>query len=95
MEDIDRYLQEPTDLDRITTLSNGVRVVSEALPGSFSGVGVFIEAGSRYENESLRGVSHIKDRLAFKSTSKRSADQMLETVEALGGTSSAPRRASQ
>lgn len=77
--------QEPTDLDRITTLSNGLRVASEALPGSFSGVGVYIEAGSRFENESLRGASHIMDRLAFKSTSQRSGDDMLEKVENLGG----------
>lgn len=60
-------------------------MASEALPGSFSGVGVYIEAGSRFENQALRGVSHIMDRLAFKSTSKHSADEMLETVEALGG----------
>ncbi|PTB75988.1 hypothetical protein M440DRAFT_1392449 [Trichoderma longibrachiatum ATCC 18648] len=48
--------KEPTELDEITTLPNGLRVASEALPGSFSGVGVYVEAGSRFENESLRGV---------------------------------------
>jgi processing peptidase subunit alpha len=48
-------------------------------------VGVFIDAGSRYENEYLRGVSHIMDRLAFKSTSKRTSDEMLESLESLGG----------
>jgi processing peptidase subunit alpha len=48
-------------------------------------VGVYIDAGSRYENDSLRGASHIMDRLAFKSTGSRSADEMLETVERLGG----------
>lgn len=72
-------------MDQLTTLPNGIRVASEALPGSFSGVGVYIEAGSRFEGPSLCGVSHIMDRLAFKSTSKHSADQMLERVEALGG----------
>jgi processing peptidase subunit alpha len=77
--------QEPTERDRITTLSNGIRVASEDLPDAFSGVGVYIDAGSRYENESLRGASHIMDRLAFKSTGSRSADDMLETVEKLGG----------
>ncbi|KAM0451898.1 hypothetical protein ACHAO4_005855 [Trichoderma viride] len=77
--------KEPTELDEITTLPNGLRVASEALPGSFSGVGVYVEAGSRFENESLRGVSHIMDRLAFKSTSKHSADEMLGRVETLGG----------
>ncbi|KAL1844413.1 hypothetical protein VTJ49DRAFT_92 [Mycothermus thermophilus] len=76
---------EPTERDRITTLPNGIRVASEDLPDAFSGVGVYIDAGSRYENESLRGASHIMDRLAFKSTGSRSADEMLETVEKLGG----------
>lgn len=66
-------------------MSNGIRVASEDLPDAFSGVGVYIDAGSRYENESLRGASHIMDRLAFKSTGSRSADEMLETVEKLGG----------
>lgn len=77
--------KDPTELDQITTLSNGVRVATEALPGHFSGVGVYVDAGSRFENDSLRGVSHIIDRLAFKSTSKRSGDQMLESLESLGG----------
>ncbi|KAL2135464.1 hypothetical protein VTI74DRAFT_8450 [Chaetomium olivicolor] len=77
--------KEPTERDKITTLSNGIRVASEDLPDAFSGVGVYIDAGSRYENESLRGASHIMDRLAFKSTGSRSADEMLETVEKLGG----------
>ncbi|KAG5912736.1 hypothetical protein E4U42_001926, partial [Claviceps africana] len=77
--------REPTDLDNITTLPNGLRVASEALPGSFAGVGVYIEAGSRFETASLRGVSHIMDRLAFKSTSTHTADSMLERVENLGG----------
>jgi processing peptidase subunit alpha len=62
-----------------------VRVATEALPGHFSGIGVYIDAGSRYENEHLRGVSHIMDRLAFKSTTKRTSDEMLEALESLGG----------
>jgi mitochondrial-processing peptidase subunit alpha len=62
-----------------------VRVATEALPGHFSAIGVYIDAGSRYENDALRGVSHIIDRLAFKSTTERTADQMLEAMENLGG----------
>lgn len=77
--------KDVSELDQVTTLSNGVRVASEALPGPFSGVGVYVDAGSRYENEGLRGVSHIIDRLAFRSTTKRTADQMLEQMESLGG----------
>lgn len=59
-------LQDPIELDRISTLPNGIRVATEALPGHFSGIGVYIDAGSRYENQHLQGVSHIMDRLAFK-----------------------------
>lgn len=81
----DKPSQEPTELDRVTRLPNGLRVASEALPGSFSGIGVYVEAGSRFEDSQLRGVSHVMDRLAFKSTSRHSADEMLERVEALGG----------
>ncbi|KAG8631424.1 hypothetical protein KVT40_000564 [Elsinoe batatas] len=77
--------KDVADLDQVTTLANGVRVASEALPGPFSGVGVYVDAGSRYENDALRGVSHIIDRLAFKSTTKRTADQMIEQMESLGG----------
>lgn len=77
--------QDPVELDNITTLPNGVRVATESLPGAFSGVGVYIEAGSRFEDESLRGVSHIVDRLAFKSTTEKTGDQMLEALEKLGG----------
>ena len=62
-----------------------MRVATEALPGHFSGIGVYIDAGSRYENEYLKGVSHIMDRLAFKSTNKRTSDEMLEALESLGG----------
>ena len=60
-------------------------MASEDLPDAFSGVGVYIDAGSRYENDYLRGASHIMDRLAFKSTKSRTADEMMETVEDLGG----------
>lgn len=66
-------------------MPNGVRVASEALPGSFSAVGVYIQAGSRFENSYLSGVSHIIDRLAFKSTKKRDPKQVTEAVESLGG----------
>jgi len=77
--------QEPTERDRVTTLSNGIRVASEDLPDAFSGVGVYINAGSRYENPSLSGASHIMDRLAFKSTTSHTAEEMMQTLEKLGG----------
>ncbi|KAF2851483.1 hypothetical protein T440DRAFT_422934 [Plenodomus tracheiphilus IPT5] len=77
--------RDTAELDHITTLPNGLRVATEALPGHFSGIGVYVDSGSRYENDALRGVSHIVDRLAFKSTRKTSGDQMMEKLETLGG----------
>lgn len=44
-----------------------------------------MDAGSRYENGKLKGISHLVDRLAFKSTTNTSAVAMLEELELLGG----------
>jgi len=77
--------RDPAELDQITTLPNGIRVATEALPGHFSGIGVYVDAGSRYENDALRGVSHIIDRLAYKSTRHTTSDQMMEKIQTLGG----------
>uniref|UniRef100_A0A060T366 Alpha-MPP n=1 Tax=Blastobotrys adeninivorans TaxID=409370 RepID=A0A060T366_BLAAD len=69
----------------LTTLDNGVKVASDPNPGYFAAMGVYVDAGSRYEDPNLSGCSHIVDRLAFRSTTTRSATEMAETLEALGG----------
>lgn len=51
---------------QITTLSNNIRIATDTTPGHFSSVGLYIDAGSRYETESTSGVSHFLDRMAFK-----------------------------
>lgn len=70
---------------KLTTLPNGIRVASDPVPGYFAAMGLYINAGSRYENVHLSGASHITDRLAFKSTKKRTAEEVQETLELLGG----------
>lgn len=70
---------------RVTTLANGVRVATEESQGHFAALGVYIDAGSRYEDEYTRGVSHILDRLAFKSTKNRTSEAMMADLEAAGG----------
>ncbi|KAI9354008.1 Metalloenzyme, LuxS/M16 peptidase-like protein [Pilaira anomala] len=82
---VQEYSKASTGLCKITTLPNGIRVASENTPGHFSAVGVYVDAGSRYETSVTRGVSHILDRLAFKSTANRSADQVVAELESLGG----------
>jgi processing peptidase subunit alpha len=51
---------------KITTLPNQVRVATEDTPGHFTSVGVYVDAGSRYETLATSGVSHFMDRMAFK-----------------------------
>ncbi|ODV93909.1 hypothetical protein PACTADRAFT_61531 [Pachysolen tannophilus NRRL Y-2460] len=77
-------VESPTQL---STLSNGIRVVTDSLPGHFSAVGIYVDAGSRYESveNGLQGCSHIIDRLAFKSTENYTGKKMLENLNHLGG----------
>lgn len=51
---------------RVTTLSNGLRVATEDLPGHFYAVGVYVDAGTRNEDAETEGVAHLLDRMAFK-----------------------------
>jgi processing peptidase subunit alpha len=70
---------------RVTKLPNGVRVATEESQGHFASLGVYVDAGSRYEDDTTRGVSHILDRLAFKSTKNRTSEAMMADLEAAGG----------
>lgn len=51
---------------RVTTLPNKIRVATENTPGHFSSVGLYVDAGARYETLTSSGVSHFLDRMAFK-----------------------------
>ena len=51
---------------RVTTLPNEIRVATENTPGHFASVGLYIDAGTRYETPLTSGVSHFLDRLAFR-----------------------------
>lgn len=53
-------------MTKVTTLSNGMRVASENLEGETATVGVWIDAGSRYEDESNNGTAHFLEHMAFK-----------------------------
>ncbi len=70
----------------LTTLQNGLRVVTHQLPHLQSAtLGVWIASGSRHEVKALHGISHLLEHMAFKSTRSRSARQMAEEIEAVGG----------
>ncbi len=71
---------------RFTRLNNGVRIVTESVPGAASvTAGLWIENGSRYESERVRGVSHFIEHMLFKGTPTRSALRIAEEIESVGG----------
>ncbi|WWC63158.1 uncharacterized protein I303_105758 [Kwoniella dejecticola CBS 10117] len=68
----------------VTTLPNKIRVATESLPGHFHAVGIYVDAGSRFESQRTSGISHLLDRLAFKSTDKHSDEEMTRLIDSLG-----------
>jgi len=71
---------------RKSQLSNGVTVVTEAMPHLQSvALGVWVGSGARNELDSEHGVSHVLEHMAFKGTKGRSARDIAEAIEAVGG----------
>jgi len=69
-----------------STLSNGIRVVSEAMPHlETASVGVWVDVGARYEDQAINGISHMLEHMAFKGTTTRSARRIAEEIENAGG----------
>ncbi len=69
-----------------SVLSNGVRVLTESMPQMVSStIGVWVENGSRYEEGPQNGVSHFIEHLLFKGTKNRTAAQIAEQIDAVGG----------
>ena len=71
---------------RETCLDNGVRLVTEQIPGVRSAaVGVWLKQGSAHETPDVLGVSHFLEHLVFKGTERRSAHEIALSLESLGG----------
>jgi predicted Zn-dependent peptidase len=71
---------------RETRLANGIRLVTERMPEARSvSLGVWVGVGGRDEPDELAGASHFLEHLLFKGTNTRSARQIAEAVDAVGG----------
>ncbi|WP_431300355.1 M16 family metallopeptidase [Tabrizicola sp. BL-A-41-H6] len=71
---------------RLHTLPNGFRIVTEAMPGLKSAsVGIWVGAGGRHETPQQNGIAHFLEHMAFKGTRRRSALQIAEEIEDVGG----------
>ncbi|WP_204113888.1 M16 family metallopeptidase [Shimia biformata] len=68
------------------TLSNGFRIVTEHMPGLESAaLGIWVGAGGRHERAEENGIAHFLEHMAFKGTKRRSALQIAEAIEDVGG----------
>jgi predicted Zn-dependent peptidase len=71
---------------RLTILDNGVRVVTTAMAGlETASVGLFARAGSRHESAELNGLAHLFEHMVFKGAGGRTAREISEAIEDVGG----------
>ncbi len=71
---------------RMTRLSNGMRVATEHMNGFKSAaLGVWVAAGGRHERQEQTGIAHFLEHMAFKGTDRRTAREIAEEIENLGG----------
>ena len=71
---------------RVSKLDSGISVVTDKMPHlETASLGIWVAAGSRHEAPSENGISHLLEHMAFKGTARRSARQIAEEIEAVGG----------
>lgn len=69
-----------------TRLENGIRILTEQMPGVQSvTLGIWVENGSRYETVDQAGISHYLEHIFFKGTDRRTAAQIAEEFDSVGG----------
>lgn len=74
----------PCSKTKVSSLANGFRVASQDLGGETATVGVWIDAGSRFENDLTNGVAHFLEHATFKGTKNRTKTQLEVEFENLG-----------
>lgn len=71
---------------RIDKLPNGVTVATDHMPEvKTAALGIWVSAGSRFEDSDEHGISHLLEHMAFKGTSSRTALEINEQIESVGG----------
>ena len=69
-----------------SVLANGLRVISEARADvTTAAVGIWVDAGGRYETPAQNGIAHMLEHMAFKGTARRSALDIAVEIENVGG----------
>src|SRR5688500_9594338 len=71
---------------KLTILPNGLRVASREMPGiETAAVGLYADTGSRQEAARLNGIAHLFEHMVFKGAGSRSAREISEAIEDVGG----------
>jgi predicted Zn-dependent peptidase len=71
---------------RQSKLSNGMTVITDFMPSVETvSLGVWVNAGTRHEAAEINGISHLLEHMAFKGTERRTAREIAEEIEAVGG----------
>ena len=71
---------------QVTTLANGLRIVTDPMNSVETvALGVWVGAGTRHETAEVNGISHLLEHMAFKGTTKRTAQQIAEEMDNVGG----------
>ena len=82
----DRFFEIGEQMVSVYTCQNGVRIVSEAIPHMRSiSVGIWVGAGSRFEAPEENGITHFIEHMMFKGTKTRTARQIAEEFDRIGG----------
>lgn len=70
----------------ITTLANGLRVVTHEMPHVETvSLGTWVGVGARHDPEPVNGIAHFLEHMAFKGTGRRTAQDIAEEIESIGG----------
>src|ERR1044071_2318475 len=76
----------PLDMNQVTRLPGGLTVATAEMPHMASAsLGLWVGVGGRYEPAPLNGVSHFIEHMLFKGTRKRSAKEISQAVDGIGG----------
>ncbi|MFH1211193.1 MAG: pitrilysin family protein [archaeon] len=68
-----------------TTLKNGITLITEKRSTKSVTIQVMVKAGSNYENEKIAGISHFMEHMLFEGTKNRTAIEIANEIESLGG----------
>lgn len=74
----------PDQVPQVSTLKNGIRVISTETNSPLTNIGVYVEAGSRYENHHNTGITDFLQHMALKSTESRSDFRLVRETSKIG-----------